>query len=275
MRDGTTIHGTFRFDTLPPALEGRKPLAGGEGAQHREPPVWRITPDAISGGVLEGREKGPPAPGPRRDWRRVPRFSRPSRAQRVWTRCWLGMGPGVPARQASLHPRLPSVALPGRTVFITLRVMRPPPNILSAPTRSCLRQQVVPEGPSVFHSEGLRVQGVTASRRQPGARMASLLGGCKGRTGPYKRGSARGATVAWPSPHALGKSGELKTRAPSAGLRCGRSGRRRVGAPLDIPAYFPSSKSMPNSAERSVPSSSLAWLNPAAEDSRAVLSRSA
>ncbi len=123
----------------PPALEGRKPLAGGEGAQHREPPVWRITPHAFSGGVLEGREKGPPAPGPRRGLAAGSTLLAPLQGAAGVDAFLVRRGSGG-SRSSSLAPppatfRRPSGAggvlraAPAGTVLITLRVMP------SAPTR--------------------------------------------------------------------------------------------------------------------------------------------
>ena len=44
------------------APEGCQPLAGGEGAQHREPPDTRSNKSPRQAGALEGREKPTPAP---------------------------------------------------------------------------------------------------------------------------------------------------------------------------------------------------------------------
>ncbi len=81
----------------------------------RPPLTWASSPQAGRGRVfwklgMEGADRV---------------FSRPSRAHPL-RHHWLFAHPGVPARQASLHPRLPSVAPPWLTRPITLRVMRPP-----------------------------------------------------------------------------------------------------------------------------------------------------
>ena len=117
----------LRTGPIPPALEGRKPLAGGEGAQHREPPDPRLTNNALQ-------------------------RMRPGRAREIPVRSRTIHPPRPPAGAGSYVLHLPSLVRPrpiapppdhllaqaatswgAGTVFITLRVMRPLHAAPSAP----------------------------------------------------------------------------------------------------------------------------------------------